>query len=469
MTQRMANTDSTLRGINRIRIPIATKLILGFLAIIILTSAIFTIVGIRLIDNRVTLDAHERVRYDLNSAREIYLNELERVSDVIRLTANNASLRAAVASDNIDQVNYDLIGVRLQEALDMLTITDTAGNILLRTRNPESTALNTSHQELLQVVLTQKRPVASTTILSQEDLYAESPLLAEEALVSFTANGNADAVLENREAKGMMLEAAAPILDSENQVIGLVYGGVLLNKNLGIMCQMNQTVFHNAKYKGQDIGLVTIFLDNVGITTCASNKGGARVLGDRVPEEIYNEVIGQGRPWIGRSIVGENGYFSAYEPIRDANYKTVGILHVGLLEQKYLDIGTSTRNAFLGITLSVVLISALFSYFISRRISGPILSLVSASRAVAEGDLHAQVEVRSQDELGEMADAFNTMAVALQERDQKLREFTRRKIMESERLALIGQLSANVAHELNNPLQGIVTYSHLLLENMPDR
>ena len=59
------------------------------------------------------------------------------------------------------------------------------------------------------------------------------------------------------------------------------------------------------------------------------------------------------------------------------------------------------------------------------------------------------------------------MASALKERDDKLKEFTKSKIMESERLALIGQLSANVAHELNNPLPGIVTYSHLLLEELP--
>jgi two-component system NtrC family sensor kinase len=59
------------------------------------------------------------------------------------------------------------------------------------------------------------------------------------------------------------------------------------------------------------------------------------------------------------------------------------------------------------------------------------------------------------------------MASALKQRDEQLKEFTKSKIMESERLALIGQLAANVAHELNNPLQGIVTYSHLLLEKMP--
>lgn len=73
----------------------------------------------------------------------------------------------------------------------------------------------------------------------------------------------------------------------------------------------------------------------------------------------------------------------------------------------------------------------------------------------------------SNDELGELADAFNIMASALQERDEKLKELTRSRVRRSERLAMIGKLSANVAHELNNPLTGIVTYSHLLLERMP--
>jgi len=93
---------------------------------------------------------------------------------------------------------------------------------------------------------------------------------------------------------------------------------------------------------------------------------------------------------------------------------------------------------------------------------------VSASRELAHGNLDATVEIRSNDELHELADTFNSMAVALKKRDEKLKEFARTKIMESERLAIVGQLAAGVAHELNNPMQGIVTYSYLLLEETPD-
>jgi two-component system NtrC family sensor kinase len=101
---------------------------------------------------------------------------------------------------------------------------------------------------------------------------------------------------------------------------------------------------------------------------------------------------------------------------------------------------------------------------ISRSISVPVTRLVTASRELANGNLDVKIKKSSNDELGELTDAFTMMAVALKERDERLKDLTRRKVMESERLVLVGQLAANVAHELNNPLQGIVTFSHLLLE-----
>jgi two-component system NtrC family sensor kinase len=175
----------------------------------------------------------------------------------------------------------------------------------------------------------------------------------------------------------------------------------------------------------------------------------------------------EGKPWIGRAYVVNDWYITAYEPIRNINNEIIGILYVGELEQKYVDIQRQTVLAFLAITLLGTLAAMTLAYLLSRRISIPIRELASASREIEQGNLDAEVEIIGSDELGELAETFNAMASALKERDKQLREFTQRKIMESERLALIGQIAANVAHELNNPLQGIVTYSHLLLEKMP--
>jgi two-component system NtrC family sensor kinase len=109
------------------------------------------------------------------------------------------------------------------------------------------------------------------------------------------------------------------------------------------------------------------------------------------------------------------------------------------------------------------------AYFIAQKILIPVGELVTASKEIAQGNLDSRVEIETNDELQYLGKSFNAMALALQKRDDKLKEFATQKIMESERLALIGQLSANVAHELNNPLQGIVTYSHLLLEDEESR
>jgi two-component system NtrC family sensor kinase len=179
--------------------------------------------------------------------------------------------------------------------------------------------------------------------------------------------------------------------------------------------------------------------------------------------------VEEGKPYIGRDSVSDNWYITAYEPIRNIDREIVGVLQVGELEEKYLDIKNQTVIAFITITLVGAIVTVLFSYFISRRITTPLNKLVFASRELALGNLDARVDIKSmpKDELGELADAFNIMASALQERDEKLKELTRSRVRRSERLAMIGKLSANVAHELNNPLTGIVTYSHLLLERMP--
>jgi two-component system NtrC family sensor kinase len=451
------------------RIPIVTKLTLSFLMIIVLISAIFTVVGIQLISNRVLAEAQEKVDNDLNAAREIYQSKLNHINDVVRLTAGRFFITDALLSGNIENAAEELARVRKKEGLNVLTITDTSGIVLLRSNNPTVNGDSQIHNDLVSAVIGRKVPIAATVIVSVDDLVKESPLLVDQAYFKFIDTPLARIRSGIEETAGMMLEAAAPIFDYQDNLIGVMYGGILLDRNYEIVDEIKQTVFQNMTYNGVDIGTATIFQDDVRISTNVKNEDDSRAIGTRVSEKVYDQVVVNGKPYIGRAYVVNNWYITAYEPIRDIHYKILGILYVGILEQKYVDISRQSIFIFLVISLGGVVVSTFFSYFVSRRITVPIKKLVSASREVANGNLDAKVEILSSDELGKLAHTFNKMAMALKERDEKLKEFTRSKIMESERLALIGQLSANVAHELNNPLQGIVTYSHLLLEDgMPE-
>ncbi len=451
---------------NSIYIPIASKLMLAFLLIIVLISLVFIIVGVMLISDRFVAEAQEKVRNDLNSAREIYYNELDLTSAVVGLTADRFFLRDALMSGDLELAKNELMRIKEEEGLDILTVTDQYGYVLIRTSNIDRYGDNQGHNELVHAVLLQEEPIASTMIITGEELQKESPLLAEQANIHFIDTPLARSRDEVEETSGMMLEVAAPIFDTQDELIGSLYGGILLSRNYEIVDKVKQTVYEDIKYGGQDIGTATIFQDDVRISTNVMNEDGTRAIGTRISEEVYNQVVLQGKPWIGRAYVVNKWYITAYEPIIDVYGRIIGILYVGLLEQKYLDIRRQTITIFLVITLAGSFITLIVAYFLSQKISVPIIKLVSASKEVEQGNLDTRVKINTNDELQYLAESFNSMAAALKKRDERLRDFATQKIMESERLALIGQLAANVAHELNNPLQGIVAFSYLILEKI---
>ncbi|NOH01533.1 MAG: HAMP domain-containing protein [Chloroflexi bacterium] len=450
--------------IRKIRLPIATKLTLSFLSIILLSSLIFTVVGIQIINNRIIAEAQERVRNDLNTAREIYQNHLEHVEDAVEFTTVRLFMADILRGDIRQEYLDELVRFKESENLDVLTITDADGKVVLRVNNPALAGDDQSHDEIVAMVLKTKAAISGTTIISAEELQRESPALAEQAHFVFVDTPMAKPRPETEETSGMMLKAAAPIFDEQGTVIGVVYGGILLNRSYEIVDKIKETVFQGVVYEGKDIGTATIFQDDVRISTNVKDDEGARAIGTRIAADVYDYVTVRQATWVGRAYVVTDWYITAYEPIRNISGKIIGILYVGILEQKYTDIQEQTIWVFVGITLAGAALTTIIALWVSRQISSPIRQLVAASRQLAEGNLDVKLEPTSGDELGKLSYRFNQMAEALRQRDERLKEFTKRKIMESERLAIIGQLAANVAHELNNPLQGIVTYSSLLLE-----
>lgn len=448
-----------------LRSSIAARLSLGLLVIIVFSGLLFTFVGVKTISSLVVAEAEERVRNDLNTARLIYQDKVDQIDQAVKFTAARTFIDSILLQEQVDHAYIEeLARFQANEGLDILTFTDADGIIVLRVNNPEQKGDDQSRQVLVNKVLATKAPASGTVIVPAEELALESPLLAEQAYFVFIDTPMAIPRPETEETAGMMLMAATPVFGDQGNLIGIVYAGTLLNRNYDIVDEVKQTVFQGASYKGKDIGTATIFQNDVRISTNVLNTDGSRAIGTRIAADVYEQVILKGKQWIGRAYVVNAWYITAYEPIRDPNNKIIGILYVGILEQKYTDINNRAVLIFSGITFAGVVVSIASALLISRGISSSIRNLVTASRQLANGDLDAKVAKKSDDELGELADSFNFMAAALKERDDKLKEYARTKIMESERLALIGQLSANVAHELNNPLQGIVTYSYLLLE-----
>jgi two-component system NtrC family sensor kinase len=115
-----------------------------------------------------------------------------------------------------------------------------------------------------------------------------------------------------------------------------------------------------------------------------------------------------------------------------------------------------------GMALALVIAS-----YMANGIVQPVRDLVKASEDLAEGKMDAMVKVKpnAAGELAELTRTFNSMVRSIAERDARLQE-SARKITESKKLATLGQLAAGIAHEINNPLGGIVMYSHMLKEDL---
>lgn len=106
--------------------------------------------------------------------------------------------------------------------------------------------------------------------------------------------------------------------------------------------------------------------------------------------------------------------------------------------------------------LAVVLFTLLVAIFFSRRLSRPLRQLEAAAQTVARGHLGTQVSIRTHNEIGRLGAAFNQMSADLKVREERLKT-AQAQLVQADQLALIGTLSAGVAHEVNNPLSYMVT------------
>jgi len=117
--------------------------------------------------------------------------------------------------------------------------------------------------------------------------------------------------------------------------------------------------------------------------------------------------------------------------------------------------------------LVIILVAAICGDIVSRRITRPLERLSSAVRKIAKGDFDVNVAIKSSDEIGELSTSFNDMAAELKEREASLKK-AQYALIQSEKMAAVGTLSAGLAHEVKNPLSAVLGYAQLSKRKLTD-
>ncbi len=220
--------------------------------------------------------------------------------------------------------------------------------------------------------------------------------------------------------KGFIIRASAPIYYNENQIIGTITSGILIDNTL--LSKIKQL-------SGTDLMIVDNKNQTISATTQKNN--------------IDDLVI--------------------KFPLRDAAGAVIG--NVMILQEDELP--KIIAKTFLTLSLLLLSISAIsiFILFITmKKLMQPVIRLKEGAEKIGKGEFGYRIDVTSKDEIGELADGFNTMAQNLRNL-QSIEE----KLNQAERLAAIGKFAAGIAHEINNPIGNVIGIARLMQRETQDK
>jgi two-component system, NtrC family, sensor kinase len=473
------------RARHALRRSLTYRLISSYLVILGIGGLLTSLVGSWIVSSTLMDLGRRTAAHDLTTARTVYVHHIETLRQAVEFTASGAGTRQALAAGDTAAVLAELAVVRARTGVDFLTLTDARGRVTLRVAQPGVTGDDATELAMVGAAL-QGTVAAGTEILSAAQLGREDPALQRQARLDLVPTEQAIPTDREVETAGMTLLAAAPVLDDDGRVTGVLYAGKLLTRNFEIVDHVWSMIYGGGHGEGDHEGSVTIFQHDVRISTNVREVRGERALGTRASARVTDAVLRRGLSWNARAFVVHDWYMSAYEPIRDYHGAIIGMLYVGLPENLF----TATRDQVIisffviaGLGFAVIIIA---TFVMIRSITKPLAEMAAATRRISAGEFDIAIRPDAPGEIGVLAQSFNTMLESLRQMKDDLEDWGRTlerrvqersdelvtmqaRVAESERLASLGMLAAGVAHEINNPMGGILALTALSLEELPPR
>jgi HAMP domain-containing protein len=367
-----------------------------------------------------SIEKDARVAEQLFKNRELLLvqvvqNAAQAISaqglDLSQLPAQGSGPTQRVSTEGHKRLN-DLIKNTLQSSkADFIVVTDSQGNIIA----PALPAKVEADFKKNPLLLSIQNGAAASKLDAQSSSVKESAdilqIIGSEDLSKQVEIKSENGVIKD----GLVIEAAAPITSGGGRLSGVVFAGLLLNnarpdQEKSIVDDIKNKLYPEIRAES---GAAIALGDIIVSSNLPIQQGGG--IGKRIKGELGD------KPKAGIEIFDNENYKTAYAPIKDINSQVVGRVGVQIKQSWFNAVLNSVQITIALIVALFLLLAVGAAIYFAQRLTRPIIELTEASNNISLGQLDQAISIKSDDEIGQLAEALERMRISLKQALDRLR------------------------------------------------